>query len=181
MAAKIRLKKVGAKKRPYYRVVVIDESAPRDGREIEVIGWYAPVEKKNRFNFDGEKVQAWIKKGAKPSETVRVLLGKAGILPAVSFEGKPKRKPKAEEKKEEVKAEAKAEVKVEAKAEAKEEKKEEVKAEVKEKAEKPKEEKAEEKVKEEKAEKEKPKEKPKVEAKAEKPKEETKPEVKEKE
>ncbi len=147
MAAKIRLRKVGKKNRPYYRVVVIDESAPRDGREIEIVGSYAPVEEKDRFNFDGEKILAWIKKGATPSEKMRILLGEAGILPKVSFEGRPKRKPRSEEKKEKAEAaapkeEAKAEEKAEEKKEKpKEEGKEEAKAEKKE--EKPKEEKAE--------------------------------------
>ena len=131
MAAKIRLKRVGKKNRPYFRVVVIDESKARDGTEIEIVGQYAPVETKDRYKFDGEKILSWIKKGAVPSERVRILLGEAGILPKVSFEGRTKRKPRAEEKAE---AEAKPEEKkAEAKAGVKEgEKKEEAKAEAKE-------------------------------------------------
>lgn len=164
MAAKIRLKRVGTKNRPYYRVVVIDESKARDGREIEILGSYSPVEKKDRYKFDAEKVLAWIKKGAEPSERIRILLGEAGILPKVSFEGRTKRKPRSEEKKEAAPEAPKEGAKKEEKA--KEEAKEE-----KPKEEKPKEEKKEEAKKEEK-----PKEEVKAEAKEEKPKEEKKEE-----
>ena len=115
MAAKIRLQKVGAKGRPSYRVVVADESAPRGGKIIEEIGHYNPLLPSSAFNVDKEKVLDWIKKGAKPTESLRVLLGKAQILPPVSFEGVPKKPPKAkkeakpeEEKKPEAKKEEKS-------------------------------------------------------------------------
>ncbi len=156
MGAKIKLQRKGAKNQPYYRVVVQDESSPRDGTVIEVLGKYNPLLEPTLFEVDKEKTQAWIKKGAVPTERLRILLGKAGILPPVDLAALPKRKPKAELKAEEAKKEEKPageakpkEKKEEAKPEAKkeekpkEEKKEEVKPEPKEEAkkeEKPKEE-----------------------------------------
>lgn len=95
MAAKIKLKRMGKKKRPFYRVIVQDESSSRRGRAIEEIGIYNPVEGKQQFEVEKDKVLDWLSKGAQPTEKVRILLGKAGILPAVSFEGKPRRKPKS--------------------------------------------------------------------------------------
>jgi len=71
---KIRLKRIGAKKKPFYRVVVADSRAPRDGRFIEEIGTYAPLQKENKFNVDSEKVKSWIAKGAQPTATVKKLL-----------------------------------------------------------------------------------------------------------
>jgi small subunit ribosomal protein S16 len=77
---KIRLRRVGAKKAPYYRVVVADSRYPRDGRFIEEIGTYNPMVEPSAINIDGEKALAWIKNGAQPTDTVKVLLKKAGIL-----------------------------------------------------------------------------------------------------
>ena len=77
---KIRLRRMGAKKAPFYRIVVADSRFPRDGRCIEEIGTYDPLTKPATVNVDKEKVQAWIKNGAQPSDTVRGLLKKANIL-----------------------------------------------------------------------------------------------------
>ena len=77
---KIRLKRVGAKKAPKYRVVVADERMPRDGRFIEEIGYYDPMTEPATVKIDAEKAQKWIKNGAKPSDTVRSLLKKSGII-----------------------------------------------------------------------------------------------------
>lgn len=149
MAAKIRLKRVGAKNQPLYRVVVQDESAPRKGLSVEVLGQYNPLAEPTVFEVDKEKTLEWIKKGAKPTEKVRILLGKAGILPPVSFEGKKKRLPKIkakEEAKPEVAEKKEAEKPAGEEKKAEEEKKEEAK-----KEEKKEEGKKEEKAKEEKA------------------------------
>jgi small subunit ribosomal protein S16 len=78
MAVKIRLKRIGAKKDPFYRIVVADSRSPRDGRFIEEIGNYDPMTKK--LVVDGEKAQQWIKNGAQPTDTVRALLKKNGAL-----------------------------------------------------------------------------------------------------
>lgn len=74
----IRLKRIGAKKDPFYRIVVADSRSPRDGRFIEEIGNYDPMTKK--MVVDGEKVLSWMKNGAQPSDTVRSLLKKNGVL-----------------------------------------------------------------------------------------------------
>lgn len=78
MAVKIRLKRIGAKKKPFYRIVVADARAPRDGRFIEELGHYDPISK--ICVVDGEKAQEWIGKGAQPTETVRTLLKKYGSV-----------------------------------------------------------------------------------------------------
>lgn len=80
MAVKIRLKRMGAKKRPFYRVVVADSRAPRDGRFIEEIGTYNPVSTPKAFHVDEEKALDWLKKGAQPSDTVRNLFSKKGLM-----------------------------------------------------------------------------------------------------
>ena len=77
---KIRLRRMGAKKAPYYRIVVADSRCPRDGRCIEEIGSYNPLTKPATINVDAEKVQNWISKGAQPTDTVRGLLKNAGVL-----------------------------------------------------------------------------------------------------
>ena len=77
---KIRLRHMGAKKAPFYRIVVADSRYPRDGRFIEEIGIYNPVANPAELNVDVERAQAWIKTGAQPTETVRDLLKKAGAL-----------------------------------------------------------------------------------------------------
>ena len=77
---KIRLRRMGAKKAPYYRIVVADARAPRDGRCIEEIGTYNPLLESDNITVDAEKAQNWIKNGAQPTDTVRGLLKKAGVL-----------------------------------------------------------------------------------------------------
>ena len=77
---KIRLRRMGAKKAPYYRIVVADARSPRDGRCIEEIGTYNPLTNPVTLNVDAEKVQTWIKNGAQPTDTVRGLLKNAGVL-----------------------------------------------------------------------------------------------------
>ena len=77
---KIRLRRMGAKKAPFYRVVVADSRYPRDGRFIEEIGIYDPVAEPATLKVDVDRAQAWIKTGAQPTETVRDLLKKAGDL-----------------------------------------------------------------------------------------------------
>ena len=77
---KIRLRRMGAKKAPYYRIVVADARSPRDGRCIEEIGTYNPLNEPATITVDAEKAQTWIKNGAQPTDTVRGLLKKAGVL-----------------------------------------------------------------------------------------------------
>lgn len=79
MAVKIRLKRMGAKKAPFYRVVVADSRSPRDGRFVEEIGYYNPITEPSTIKLDEEKVQKWIKNGAQPTDTVKKLIEKAGI------------------------------------------------------------------------------------------------------
>ncbi|SCY84744.1 30S ribosomal protein S16 [Alkaliphilus peptidifermentans] len=80
MAVKIRLKRMGAKKRPFYRIVVADSRAPRDGRFIEEIGYYNPVSEPKEIKIDDEKAVKWLKDGAQPTDTVKYLLRKSGII-----------------------------------------------------------------------------------------------------
>jgi len=77
---KIRLRRMGAKKNPYYRIVVADSRSPRDGRSIEEIGAYDPLTNPATITVDAEKAKTWIKNGAQPTDTVRGLLKKAGVL-----------------------------------------------------------------------------------------------------
>ena len=77
---KIRLRRMGAKKAPYYRIVVADARSPRDGRCIEEIGTYNPLLETENITIDAEKAQNWIKNGAQPTDTVRGLLKNAGVL-----------------------------------------------------------------------------------------------------
>ncbi len=79
MAVRIRLKRMGAKKRPFYRIVVADSRFPRDGRFIEEIGIYNPTTDPSTLEVNEEKAADWLKKGARPSETVKSLFKKAGI------------------------------------------------------------------------------------------------------
>lgn len=80
MAVKIRLARHGDKKSPFYRVVVADSRSPRDGRYIELIGTYNPMTTEPEIRIDAEKALRWIKNGAKPTETVKDLLVKSGII-----------------------------------------------------------------------------------------------------
>lgn len=80
MAVKIRLKRMGAKKRPFYRLVVADSRAARDGAFIESIGYYNPIAEPAEIEIDEEKALDWLRKGAQPSETAKSLLRRTGIL-----------------------------------------------------------------------------------------------------
>ncbi len=80
MAVKIRLKRIGAKKAPYYRIVVADSRSPRDGKFIEEIGHYNPNTDPAQIVVDAEKAKTWMKNGAQPTETVRSLLKKSGAI-----------------------------------------------------------------------------------------------------
>ncbi|MBE6810261.1 MAG: 30S ribosomal protein S16 [Ruminococcaceae bacterium] len=80
MAVKIRLRRMGAKKAPFYRVVVADSRYPRDGRFIEEIGYFDPTKEPAIVNIDAEAAKKWIGNGAQPTDTVKALLKKNGIL-----------------------------------------------------------------------------------------------------
>ena len=80
MAVKIRLKRMGSKKNPFYRIVVADVKAPRDGSFIEEVGYYNPVSEPVELKMDAEKVSKWIKTGAQPTETVRALLKRINAI-----------------------------------------------------------------------------------------------------
>ena len=80
MAVKIRLKRMGMKKHPFYRIVVADVRSPRDGRFIEEIGYYDPMKQPAEIKVDNEKAAQWIKNGAQPTDTVRTLLKKSGAI-----------------------------------------------------------------------------------------------------
>jgi len=80
MSVKIRLKRMGAKKRPFYRVVIADSRSPRDGRFIETVGTYNPIAQPAEIKLDEDKILSWLGNGAQPSDTVRNLLSNAGIL-----------------------------------------------------------------------------------------------------
>lgn len=82
MATRIRLRRVGRKKVPLYRIVVTDRTAPRDGRFIEVIGTYNPRAEQAQVTLDADKARDWLAKGATPSDTVESLLKKAGVIAA---------------------------------------------------------------------------------------------------
>ncbi|MBS3969338.1 MAG: 30S ribosomal protein S16 [Clostridia bacterium] len=78
MATRIRLRRMGSKKAPFYRLVVTDSRSPRDGRFIEEVGYYNPI--KEDLSIDEEKAVKWLKNGAQPSETVRALFREAGVI-----------------------------------------------------------------------------------------------------
>ena len=81
MSASIRLKRFGTKKRPYYRIIVIDNKAPRDGKTIEELGYYHPIEaEEKQISFDAEKMRAWLNKGAMVSDTVRGILNRRNFV-----------------------------------------------------------------------------------------------------
>ena len=80
MAVKMRLRRMGAKKAPFYRVIVADSRSPRDGRCIEEIGYYNPLTNPAEIKIDAEKAKSWIANGAQPTETVKALLKKSGIV-----------------------------------------------------------------------------------------------------
>lgn len=80
MAVRIRLKRMGAKKRPFYRVIVADARAPRDGRFIDTLGTYNPLTDPAAVKLDAEKVRLWLSRGAQPSDPVKHLLAREGFL-----------------------------------------------------------------------------------------------------
>ncbi len=80
MAVKIRLRRMGAKKAPFYRIVVADSRYPRDGRFIEEVGYYDPTKDPAVLKVDGEKVKKWLGNGAQPTDTVRALLKKSSVI-----------------------------------------------------------------------------------------------------
>lgn len=94
MAVKIRLTRMGAKKRPFYRLVVADSRMPRDGRFIEILGHYNPSQKPAKISVNQEKALYWLKQGAKPSEVVKQVFKKCGVWK----EFKPSQSPKKAEK-----------------------------------------------------------------------------------
>ncbi|NLI88969.1 MAG: 30S ribosomal protein S16 [Epulopiscium sp.] len=79
MAVKIRLKRIGAKKAPFYRIVVADSRSPRDGKFIEEVGYYNPTVNPTELSIKTESVQKWLDNGAQPTDTVKALLNKSGI------------------------------------------------------------------------------------------------------
>ena len=87
---KIRLTRMGAKKNPFYRIVVADSRSPRDGRFIEIIGNYDPLQKPAVINIDEEKAVKWVLNGAQPTDTVRSLLSQKGIMAKIDAERKKK-------------------------------------------------------------------------------------------
>ena len=82
MAVKIRLRRVGRKKNPVYRIIAADSRSPRDGRFLEILGQYAPRQGEGALNLDTERVNHWLDVGAQPTDTVRSLLRRAGVLKA---------------------------------------------------------------------------------------------------
>ncbi|HAK59996.1 MAG TPA: 30S ribosomal protein S16 [Nitrospiraceae bacterium] len=80
MPVRIRLKRMGTHKKPYYRLVVADSRSPRDGRFIDQVGTYDPLKKPAAITVNEEKTLDWLKKGAIPSDTVKTLLSKAGVM-----------------------------------------------------------------------------------------------------
>lgn len=80
MAVKMRLTRMGAKKAPFYRVIVADSRSPRDGRFIEELGYYNPLSNPVEIKIDAEKAKKWLGNGAQPTETVKALLKKSGIV-----------------------------------------------------------------------------------------------------
>jgi len=87
LAVKIRLRRMGAKKNPFYRIVVADSRSPRDGRCIEELGYYNPLKEPAEIKIDQERALDWLSKGAQPTETVRALFNKAGIAPRPGAQG----------------------------------------------------------------------------------------------
>uniref|UniRef100_A0A7V5XG77 Small ribosomal subunit protein bS16 n=1 Tax=Thermodesulfobacterium geofontis TaxID=1295609 RepID=A0A7V5XG77_9BACT len=79
MPVRIRLMRFGRKKRPFYRVIAADSRAPRDGKFLDILGYYDPLKEPFEFKVDEEKVKKWLERGAEPTETVRALLKRIGI------------------------------------------------------------------------------------------------------
>ena len=79
MAVKLRLKRMGSKQKPFYRVVAADSRSPRDGRFIETVGTYNPIKSENNLTIDEEKALYWLNNGAQPTDTVKNILSKTGV------------------------------------------------------------------------------------------------------
>ena len=94
MSVKIRLRRIGAKKHPFYRLVVADSRSPRDGKFIEILGTYDPMTEPVKLNLDQEKIKVWLQKGARPSDTARAFLIDQGLLPKESAKKRPTKPPK---------------------------------------------------------------------------------------
>lgn len=97
MAVKMRLTRMGDKKSPFYRVIVADSRAPRDGKFIDILGTYNPLTNPAEVKLDSEKVQTWLKNGAQPTDTVRGLLVQNGLLEAKPMPAKTNAKKKKSE------------------------------------------------------------------------------------
>jgi len=95
MSVKIRLRRIGARKRPFYRLVVTDSRSPRDGRFLEILGTFDPLTEPVTLKLDTEKTKAWLQKGARPSDTARKFLIDNGLLPKESARKRPTKPPKA--------------------------------------------------------------------------------------
>lgn len=80
MTVKIRMRRMGSKRKPFYRIVVADSRMPRDGRFIEEVGYYNPLTNPDEVKLEEDKIFEWLEKGAQPSDTVRSLLSKAGLM-----------------------------------------------------------------------------------------------------
>ena len=80
MSVKIRMRRMGSKRKPFYRIVVADSRMPRDGRFIEQVGYYNPLTNPDEVKLEEDKIFEWLEKGAQPSDTVRSLLSKAGLM-----------------------------------------------------------------------------------------------------
>lgn len=80
MSVKIRMRRMGSKRKPFYRIVVADSRMPRDGRFIEEVGYYDPLTNPDEVKLEEDKIFEWLEKGAQPSDTVRSLLSKAGLM-----------------------------------------------------------------------------------------------------
>lgn len=80
MAVKLRLKRMGSKQKPFYRIVAADARSPRDGRFIETVGTYNPIKGEDQITIDEEKALTWLKNGAQPTDTVKSILSHAGVM-----------------------------------------------------------------------------------------------------
>jgi small subunit ribosomal protein S16 len=94
LSVKIRLRRIGAKKHPFYRLVVADTRSPRDGKFIEILGTYDPMTEPVKLNLDQDKIKSWLQKGARPSDTARAFLIDQGLLPKESAKKRPTKPPK---------------------------------------------------------------------------------------
>ncbi len=94
---KIRLTRLGDKKSPFYRIIVADERAPRDGRFVDVLGTYNPLTNPAKVELDAEKAKKWIANGAQPTDTVRTILAQQGVIPEKKAPAKTGHKQKKED------------------------------------------------------------------------------------